>query len=35
MLANFFDGLTDLVYIADLETHDFSTPMPPAVSVSG
>lgn len=22
MLANFFDGLTDLVYIADLETHD-------------
>lgn len=22
MLADFFDGLTDLVYIADLETHD-------------
>lgn len=22
MLANFFDGLTDLVYVADLETHD-------------
>ena len=22
MLANFFDGLSDLVYVADLETHD-------------